>query len=424
VKTFYLNTFGCKLNQADGAAIRAALKARGLREAAGPAGADLIVVNTCTVTGRADAGARGAIRRLKRAAPGCTLYVTGCYAEQAASELAAMPEVDEVFGLAQRQELYRFAGDRTGVESTYGATPFEPEIDFGGKTRAFLKVQEGCDRECSYCVVRIARGPSRSLAAEEVLTRLRRLAERGYREVVLTGTHLGLWGADSGSGGLKDLLARIDDSDEAPFIRLCSLEPFEVDDEMLELIAASRRIAHHLHLAVQSGSEAILKAMKRPPEPDSIRHIVERARELMPQCGLGADVIVGFPGESDEDFADTFSLLTEAPFTYAHVFSFSPRPGTEAAGLPHRVHTETIKNRSAKLRAAMAEKNLCFRKSLIGETLLSLVLATRDSQGRPSALSGNYIHIAIENGSPPANTRCRIQVTSAGKQETVGRVVQ
>ncbi len=423
MKSYYLQTFGCKLNQSDTAAIRAALNARGLRETREPSEADLIVVNTCTVTGRADRHTRGAIRRFKRAAPESKLYVTGCYADRAAGLLAEMPEVDEVFGLAQRQELYRAVSEETGVTDECLPIPFEPEIDFGDKTRAFLKVQEGCDQVCSYCVVRLIRGGSKSLPADEVLRRLQALAADGFKEVVLTGTHLGLWGRDTGDGGLADLLRLYEQTEDVPDIRLCSLEPFEDCDEVIELIAGSSRIAHHLHLAVQSGSKKILEAMRRSPDPETIRNTVERARELMPICGIGADIIVGFPGETDEDFQATADLLTGAPFTYAHVFAFSPRPGTEAAELPDKVHSATVTRRSAILREAMAAKNLEFRRSLIGSRIKAIAISRDDPEGRSTVLTNNYIHVVIEGmPQPHPNEPCHVEITGAGTQETTGRI--
>jgi len=420
VKRFYLQTFGCKLNQSDTAAVRAALRSRGLAEASAPAEAELIVVNTCTVTARADSHARQAIRRLKRLSPRSRLVVTGCYAERDAELLAAMPEVDDVLGLGERGELYRLAGGE--AEPPGQAGPFEPEADFGGRTRPYLKIQEGCDMECSYCVVRTVRGPSRSLPGDEVIGRLRALARRGFKEVVLTGTHLGLWGGGrERRENLLDLLRAVDGAEGLPRIRLCSLEPYEVGDELLELMASSRRIARHLHLAVQSGSARILERMRRPPDPEGIRKAVKTARRMMPECGIGADVIVGFPGESDDDFAATVGLLTGAPFTYAHVFSFSPRPGTEAAAMPGRVHTETVTRRGAELRASMKERNYSFRLDLVGCTLPALVLANRDKRGRPVALTDNFIHVSVEaEGSVAPNSLCSVAITGASRGETVG----
>lgn len=422
MKTFYIHTFGCKLNQSDSAAIRAELSKRGMKESLEPADADVVIVNTCTVTSRADRHARQAIRRLKRSAPAGKLVVTGCYVERTANGLAQMPEIEAVFGLSERPILYEFV---TGIEADDDAVwPFDPETDFGNRTRAFLKVQEGCNLQCAYCIVRIVRGPSRSLPSAVVRQRLKALRKRGYREVVLTGIHLGLWGRDIGEGSLVDLLKMIDNDPDTPNIRLCSLEPFEVGDDLLERMVGSRKIAPHLHLAVQSGSPKILKSMRRPPHPEEIARTARRARELMPECGIGADVIVGFPGETDDDVALTVRLLTKAPFTYAHVFAFSPRPGTEAADMPNRVHTETIKRRSADLRAKMREKNFQFRQSLVGKTVDAVILKQTDDRGRAAALTGNYIHVSLEKdvkvliGDP-----CKLLITKADFESTTGRIV-
>ena len=422
MKSFYIHTFGCKLNQTDSAAIRAALTAGGMSESSDPEEADLIVVNTCTVTGRADRHARQAIRRLRRQAPTSKLVVTGCYVQRSGAGLSAMPDVDRVFGLEQRAELIGFAtGEKSDAQESW---PFDPETDFGSRTRAFLKIQEGCDYSCAYCIVRTVRGRSRSLPLRAVVDRLRALGEHGYAEVVLTGIHLGLWGCDTGEGNLADLLKTIDEDHGMPRIRLCSLEPYEVNEDLLRLISGSQRIAHHLHLAVQSGSAEILEAMRRPPHPDEIRRTVELARELMPECGIGADVIVGFPGESDQDFEATASLLAGAPFTYAHVFAFSPRPGTEAAGMTNRVHPETIKNRSVTLRSRMAEKNYRFRLGLVGNIVTAVVIKKVDETGRRIALTDNYVRVSLETDDfGSAGSLCSVMVTAATREETSARVV-
>ena len=420
MKRFYLRTFGCKLNQADSASIRAALVARGLHEAGEPSEADLIIINTCTVTSRADRHARQAIRKLKRSSPNNNVFITGCYSERAAGELAAMPEVDDVFGLTQRQDMYELLGQSGERRDAF--FPFEEAAEYGNRTRAFLKIQEGCNLQCSYCIVRFVRGKSRSLPRKHVIGRLRKLFDRGFREVVLTGTHIGLWGKDLNGEDLVSLLREIAKSKGLPKIRICSMEPDEVNDELLELIAGSDRIACHLHLAVQSGSAEILNAMRRTADPPAIARIVNKARGLMPSCGIGADVIVGFPGETDEDFAATVKLLSEAPFTYAHVFPFSLRPGTEAAAMPDKVHPETVTHRSAELRAIMREKNFRFRQSLIGHTLPAVALASRDKAGRPLALTDNYIHVIVEDSKDMgADLLHRVLITAVDQKRTIGR---
>jgi threonylcarbamoyladenosine tRNA methylthiotransferase MtaB len=423
VRTFYLQTFGCKLNQSDTAALRAELTEKGMRESAAPGGADLIIVNTCTVTSRADRHARQAIRRLKRAAPGSRLVVTGCYAQRLAGRLGAFPEVDKVFGLSERPALIRYA---TGSEARdSGFSMFDVDADFGTRSRAFLKIQEGCNLSCAYCVVRLVRGRSRSLPGGEVIRRLRSLRQRGYEEVVLTGIHMGLWGRDIGEGSLIDLLKKIIADRGLPKVRLCSLEPFEVDEQLLCLMGESDRIAHHLHLAAQSGSADILKAMRRPPNPEEIRRTVERARELMPECGIGADVIVGFPGETEEDFRQTVNLLTGAPFTYAHVFAFSARPGTEAARMPGKVHTETITRRSAELRAKMSEKNFLFRQNQVGVELPAILLGRRGRDGRTAAITDNYLHVEVEGVTTPRRgAACKVVITMVDRKSTTARPIE
>lgn len=426
MKSFLLKTFGCKLNQSDSAGVRGTLLSQGLREASAPEEADLIIVNTCTVTHRADQGARQAIRRLKSFAPDSHLVVTGCYAERDARLLAALPEVDEVFGLSQRKELFQYVSGIIPDDLDFGG--FDPNADYGEKSRAFLKVQEGCDLKCSFCVIRLVRGRSRSLPAEEVIHRLQSLEEQGYDEVVLTGIHLGLWGRDLGikgvGKGMLHLMKEIDKAEGMPKIRLNSMEPYVLNDEILQLMASSDRFAHHLHLSIQSGSEKILRSMRRRPDVDGMYHAVRRAKELMPHCGIGADVIVGFPGESDEDFRLTYDLLTGAPFSYAHVFSFSARPGTDAAKLPDKVHSKTISKRSATLRAAMAERNYKFRSSLLGEELSAVALQQEDDKGRQVMLTDNYVHVAIDGNEKKSGRKLtKLRVTKVDGAKTIGVIV-
>jgi threonylcarbamoyladenosine tRNA methylthiotransferase MtaB len=421
--SFHIKTFGCKLNQADSAAIRGALIANNLFESPDPEHADLILVNTCTVTSRADQDVRKQIRKLRKLAPESTLIVTGCYAERDAQVLALMPEVDQVFGLTRKEELHQFV---TGIApENHDFDGITVKSDFGEKSRAFLKIQDGCDMKCSFCIVRIVRGKSRSLMLDEILTRLRMLAGQGFREVVLTGVNLGLWGKDFGmrsrNESLLHLLTSIDEAEDMPTrIRINSLDPVMVSDELLQMLAESRRFAHHLHLSVQSGAPDILKAMRRHTDVAHMHRITNKARELMPECGIGADVIVGFPGETDDDFQQTCDLLTSAPFTYGHIFSFSPRPGTDAAELPHPVNSKVIRQRSARLRAAMSKKNISFRKSFIGKTLTAIPLHQVDEKNRRLVLTGNYLHVSVDGLSEKDNQLLPITVTGVSDTTTSG----
>ena len=414
------------MNQADTAAVRGALLQQGFREASAPEDADLIIVNTCTVTHRADQGARQQIRKLKSLSPDSKLVVTGCYAERDAKLLATMPEVDQVFGLSQKKELHQFVTGHVPANLDFGG--FDVENHYGEKSRAFLKVQEGCDMRCTYCVIRLVRGKSRSLDLDEIITRLQKLKMAGYSEVVITGIHLGLWGKDLGlkgvGKGMFELLSAIDLAEDMPKVRLNSLEPYVLKDETLELIARSTKFCKHLHLSIQSGSENILRAMKRRPDVKQMYDVVEKARKLMPLCGIGADIIVGFPGETDEDFEATYDLMTKAPFTYGHVFAFSPRPGTEAADMKNLVDSQVIKERSARLRAAIAEKNRQFRESLIGKKTTAVVLQQVDEQGRQVVLTDNFLHTVLDDNIPvPETGVLKVEITSVEDDITCVKLI-
>lgn len=426
MKSFYIRTFGCKLNQSDSASIRGPLLANGMREAQGPEEADLIVVNTCTVTHRADQGARQAIRKLRTFSPGATLVVTGCYAQREAGLLEAMPEVDRVFSLENRGELFKFVAGIIPENIDFGGSG--NEANFGEKSRAFLKVQEGCNMKCSYCVIRLVRGKGRSLEVPEVIRRIQLLAEKGYEEVVLTGIHLGLWGFDLGytkvGEGLFQLLSAIDRAENIPGIRLNSVEPYILRDDILQLIGESPNFAKHLHLSVQSGSPAILKKMRRHPDIKKMHHVLAKAREQMPLCGIGADIIVGFPGETEEDFQQTLDLMTGGAFSYGHVFPFSSRPGTEAAAMKDPVPSREIKKRSEKLRKAMELVNLDFRKKLVGKEISAIMLDQKDEEGRAVCLSDNFVHLSLVR-EPEASIKSRIlvKIVAASPEATLAEAV-
>jgi threonylcarbamoyladenosine tRNA methylthiotransferase MtaB len=423
MQKFHFRTFGCKLNQADSASIRGILLKRGMQEAAAPEEADLIIVNTCTVTGKADQGARQQIRRLKRLSPNSRLLITGCYAERDAELLNAMPEVDHVFGLTQKRELYSHLIGYSPDNFDFGGLEFESH--FGEKSRAFLKVQEGCDMKCTFCVIRVVRGQSRSLEADEIIRRIRLLKQQGFAEVVLTGIHLGLWGRDLGikgvGKGMLHLLRRIAECDNMPQIRLNSLEPYVIKPQLLQLLSQAECFAHHLHLSIQSGSERILRLMKRRPNVKQMYEMAFQAKELMPDIGLGADIIIGFPGETNEDFEETYTLMTEAPFSYAHVFGYSDRPGTEASTMKEKVHGDSISQRSARLRSAIAARNLEFRRSLLGMPQSAVLLKSGENGANDSVLTSNYLHVDLAH-NPHANPAelQQIILTEADAEKTIG----
>ncbi|HEV2300743.1 MAG TPA: tRNA (N(6)-L-threonylcarbamoyladenosine(37)-C(2))-methylthiotransferase MtaB, partial [Stellaceae bacterium] len=337
-------TFGCRLNALESEVIRRAARAAGLEDA--------IVVNTCAVTAEAERQARQAIRRARREHPQARILVTGCAAEIMPQRYAAMPEVDRVLGNAAKlkPESYR----EGSLPDAAGAAP--PLVDgFEGRARAYLQVQQGCDHRCTFCVIPLGRGPSRSLPFEEIVTAARRLVAAGYREIVLTGVDLTAYGADlAGRASLGAMLRRLLlAAPEIARLRLSSLDPAEIDDELWRLIGEEPRLMPHLHLSLQAGDDVILKRMKRRHSRDEAIAVARRARALRPEIALGADLIAGFPTETEAMFAKSLDLVAECGLAFLHVFPFSARPGTPAARMP-QVAAAAVRERAARLRAAGA----------------------------------------------------------------------
>jgi threonylcarbamoyladenosine tRNA methylthiotransferase MtaB len=423
--------------------------------------ADVYVVNTCTVTMRSDYRSRQMLRRAFRRGRGALVVATGCYAEREPEALAGLPEVDIVVGnSAKGRILDVVSGHRAacaeqlpehGADESYTDEPslcnagngrpgsrrtrivtgaagasFEPlDISrFRDHTRAFIKIQDGCDRRCSYCAVPDARGRARSRPFDDVLAQARRLARNGYREVVLTGVHIGSYGSDLGGCGLHDLLPALARIDGLERIRLGSIEPNELGSDLASAIASIDRVCNHLHVPLESGSDRILARMRRDYTGAQYAEAVRRVVDEDPLCGLGADVMVGFPGETDEDFAKTVELIELLPFTYLHVFSYSPRKNTEAAGMEGQVpHTEK-KRRSRTLRALATRKSLAFRSSLIGTRLELLVEhgGRSSADGVLSGISSNYVRVDFEGGSFLANRFVQTEVLGADEAGTWGTV--
>ena len=440
--TFYIQQFGCRATQADGAAIERQLLDRGCTAASESASADVVVVNTCTVTASADAQARDAIRKLHAANPAARVIVTGCYAQRAPEELAALPGVSWVVGNSHKPQIPDLLQTLSSHPSTSASDGFFPaaalEVDpmsllcapakilthdifeqnvllsapvLGGEgnhTRPTLKIQDGCDSRCSYCVIPFVRGKSRSLPSETVLQEIQRLSESGFREIVLSGINLGSYGCDlSPRVEFEDLLRRILDETSVERLRISSIEPLDVTQDLVELFASTDRIAQHFHMPLQSGSDRILAAMHRWYRAEHYARRVELIRERLLHAAIGADVITGFPGESEAEHAATLAFIERLPFTYLHVFSFSKRPGTKAAALSNEVPPAIIKRRARELRALGEAKASAFRHSQFGLTLRVLTLRHDSSSEVPAdgttpALSSNYLRVRLE-GNHPAN---------------------
>jgi len=429
---FRLITFGCKVNQCDSAGLAQGLAARGWRAAAPGETPDAALVNTCTVTARADQQARQAIRRLAREHPGVAIWVTGCYAQRAPEEVAGLPGVVGVAGNQGKAGLAeiisqgsparpRYPGAAGGPGEIFHAWPVGP---VAGQTRARLKVQDGCSHSCTYCIVPRVRGPRRSLASREVVAALEDLAGLAYREVVLTGVDLGQYGQDQEpTVSLADLVAELRARDWPFRVRLSSLEPQEVTAELLDRLAGWPRFCPHFHLALQSGAPGVLAAMGRPYGPEDFRDLAAAIHRRFPDAGLGLDVLVGFPGETEDDLAATRGLVAALPVSYLHVFPFSPRPGTPAAQMA-RLSGPEVQKRARVLRDLGQLKKAQFLQSQVGQVREVLVEGPAREPGWLRGLSDNYLRVVLPGPLKWRNRLLRVRMTGVQGEMMAGEAVE
>ena len=429
-------TVGCRLNQFETDALRGKAQAEAYRIVPFDAAADVYVINTCTITAEADADSRRLVRQAIRRNPSAVVAVTGCYAQAAPQAVAAIPGVDLVLGNGEKADLLahlsglgKNGGARVLVGDVAGRRRMDdygPGIDTD-RTRAFLKIQDGCNYHCSFCIVPEVRGPNRSQRPEAILCEIRRLHAAGFPEVVLTGIHLGTYGRDlSPASSLTDLCRRIAGLVEAPRIRLSSLDPHEVKADLIRLLKETPRFCRHLHLPLQSGDEGILRRMRRGHTAAQFRELVDRLVTEVPGIAVSGDVIVGFPGEDDRAFQNTHGLLEALPIAGLHVFSYSRRPGTDAAGYPDQVSKAVKAERSRMLRALVARKGQAFRRQFLGETLEFVVLDRGGPEGLLEGLSDNYLRVwfAGDSGLRGGMARVRVdRVTGRGLLGSLREVI-
>jgi threonylcarbamoyladenosine tRNA methylthiotransferase MtaB len=412
-RNFFVTNFGCRASQSEGGAIEQELLDSSAVRADSPFSADVVVVNTCTVTEEADREARQMVRRIAARNPEARVIVTGCYAQRAPDEIASLPRVSHVVGnshkgLVAQLTLRVLDPDFVPVEPDGRAEIFcsdiflqdelKPETHLGssGRTRAVVKVQDGCNANCSFCIIPSVRGRSRSLDLAAILNEVSALVERGYKEVVFSGIHLGTYGRDLDTKTtLYQLIsATLSQVPSLERLRLSSVEPLEVTAEIIDLVGSHPRMAQHFHVPLQSGSRRVLREMRRPYQPEYYSQLVRRIRERVPDAAIGADVMVGFPGETDEEFTETFRLIEEGPLTYLHVFPYSARPGTAAVEMGPQVPARVAQFRARALRRLIARKNEEFRGSMLGRRLDVLVLQPEES------LSTNFIQVRVPKELP------------------------
>jgi threonylcarbamoyladenosine tRNA methylthiotransferase MtaB len=427
-------TLGCKLNQVESQELRALLEASGYRAVGFEDAAQVYVINTCTVTAKADYSDRQMIRRAIARNPNALIVATGCYAQTDPQSIARIPGVDLIVG---HQEKYQLADlllslkkrvsplVRVGEIGDARAMPAVLMRRQPGRSRAFVKIQDGCQHRCAFCIVPYARGGSRSQDSGVILEQVRRLVESGHREVVLTGVDMGHYGWDLvPRTTLAALLTRAVEIPGLRRLRLSSLLPPYLTEELIELLTGSPVICPHLHIPLQSGSDRVLRSMRRPYNTRIYRSLVEKLSTGIPDLGLGADVIVGFPGEGEADFQETRRLVETLPFSYLHVFSYSDRKGTEAARLSDHLPPRAIAQRSRALRALGREKNLVFRQRLLGRTLEVLVLETREkATGLLTGLTGNYVEILFDGPDRLMGRLVDVTVTDVESERTLGEAV-
>jgi threonylcarbamoyladenosine tRNA methylthiotransferase MtaB len=445
VPGYYLENFGCRATQADGASLERQLQARGYNRCDSPGNADIVILNTCTVTAAADIDARSAIRHNHRENPNARILVTGCYAQRAPEEIACITGVSCVVGNSHKHLIPDIVSDLipvlpsnfVGLEKVQLSAPaftvisdifahteliaapvFEGE-SIAEKTRPNLKVQDGCNNRCSFCIIPSVRGQSRSMKLDRVIEEANAMVATGYREIVLSGINLGRWGRDfeGKQQSFESLLRALLEHTDVQKIRISSVEPMDWSDELIGLVAGSPRIAKHAHLPLQSGSDRILRRMHRKYRPWHYAEKIRKIREGMPDAAIGADVMVGFPGETEELFEESRSFIEHLPFTYLHVFTYSSRPGTASAAMTGQVPVQIARERNRVLRELAAAKNLAFRKGFIGRQL-DVITLQAGGDDWTEALSDNYLKVSVP-GRHTANEMIKVEVKETSDEGLV-----
>ena len=402
-----ITTLGCRSNQYDSEAMEEMVREAGYGTVDFPGPADAYIINTCTVTGRTDYQSRQTVRRARRESPEAVIIVTGCYAQVSPGEVSHIDGVDYVLGNPEKNRVVECLkrGRPGAVETLVGDAADGAPLTLRAttslnRTRVNLKVQDGCDRRCSYCILPMARGRSKSVPVATVLNEIDGFVGKGFKEMVLTGIHLGGYGKDLGGTDLAGLLKEIEGRRYDARFRISSVDPDEVTAEMIEVLASSRAICNHLHLPLQSGDDRILRAMARPYKRALFEALVERLTSTVPRIAIGADVIAGFPGESDDEFESTFDFIKGLPVAYLHVFPYSKREGTKAAAMDGHLTGDVKKERCRRLKGLDIEKRLVFYRRFEGKKGRVLIEGARDREtGLMKGRTSNYIPVLLE-GAP------------------------
>ena len=431
MKQASLITLGCKVNSYDTALLWEGLEEKGYKVSDKVDVADIYIVNTCTVTNSANSQSRQIARKVKKLNPKALVIVTGCYAQVNPDEVSKLECVDYVVGNQEKDQIIKLVESASpeqeekvmvGNISKAKSLNYTKLTAYQRKNRAFLRVQDGCDAFCSYCIIPYARGRSRSLTMEEIEDQVLSLSERGYAEIVLTGIHLGGYGLDlPANKSLLSLLKKLDDLNIDSRFRISSIEPTEIDDEMIEFLITSKKICRHLHIPLQSGDEEILKKMGRKYKPSYYMKKIDQITSKWDDVAIGVDVIVGFPGENDENFMNSDNLIKNIEASYLHVFPYSIRQGTPAAAMPDHVVPNVIKSRSALMRELGSEKKRAFCRRFLGKRLDAVRVA--EKAGCIKLLSDNYIEINIIIGNVEESAIINAEIERVDEDVCYGKIV-
>jgi threonylcarbamoyladenosine tRNA methylthiotransferase MtaB len=430
-KSVAVATLGCKVNQCESASFQSGFEEHGLTVCPFSKPADIYVINTCAVTAKAAAQSRQLIRRAQRTNSRAKIVVTGCYAQIAPEKIREIETGSiSIVGNANKHQLLETVLSDKTVGMHFNDITLQKEISllpvkrFPGRTRAFLKVQDGCNNFCSYCIVPYARGRSRSLAMDKVLDQARGYAEQDHREIVITGIHVGLYGLDLNPPlHLFDLLKQLSALTPEVRYRLSSLEPSEISRNILKFMAEDNNFMPHLHIPLQSGSDKVLKKMNRRYTARQFTEKVKYCREMVPEMAVGVDVVVGFPGETEEDFLNTFDLLNNLPITYFHVFPYSKRPGTPAAKMKDQVPAKIKDERVAVLRKLDNKKRSAFHKSRIGKVHQVLVETEKTADGKAKGFTDNYIPVHFETKPGISNKIVPVKLVKLEERYVLGTLL-
>jgi threonylcarbamoyladenosine tRNA methylthiotransferase MtaB len=428
---FAITTLGCKVNQFESDAIAQRLKDQGYLSAGADDPADLCIINTCTVTQKASMQSRQAVRQFIRSNPQAQIVVTGCYAQTEPDELKKIDGVHHIIGhgdkhnipdivLSSKNDFPSPSLIRRNILHERQFKQISVTV-FGNRTRPFLKIQDGCDTFCTYCIVPYARGRSRSMPFDNVLKSIHCLKQAGFHEVVLTGVHLGAYGLDlSPQTSLTALLNHIRESIAMDRVRLSSIEPHELTQDIIKLVNKTNIFCPHFHIPLQSGDDGILERMHRPYTSSLFRNLIVKIKDQAPDAAIGADILIGFPGETEKAFENTYSLIETLPVTYLHVFPFSSRPGTPASKYPQKVPQKTIKARCEKVRLLGNEKKRIFYETFVGKTVEILIEGKRDNTtGLLKGITSNYIPVHVAGKDDLFNTLVQVNIEKIEKNNTV-----